>query len=105
MKSFGERIADTLIASGLLTEAQLKESLDVQKKQGGRLLKMILERGFVTDQDMMVAMGRCLGTHPVALSKMHVPQEILDLIPKEMANSYKMVVVDANRVVFVKRIQ
>src|SRR5258706_647311 len=90
MKSFGERIADSLIESGLLSEVQLKEVLETQKKQGGRLLKLILERGFVTEQDMMVAMGRRLGTHPIMLSKMHVPQDIIDLIPKDMANTYKM---------------
>jgi len=91
MKSFGERIADTLIADGLLTQKQLTEVLDSQKKSGGRLLKLLLERQFVTEQDMMVSMARCLNTPPVTLAKIHVPQEIVELIPKEMALSYKLV--------------
>jgi len=91
MKSFGERIADTLIADGLLSQKQLSEVLDSQKKQGGRLLKLLLERQFVTEQDMMVSMARCLNTPPLTLGKMHVPQEIIELIPKDMALSYKMV--------------
>ena len=93
MKSFGERIADSLIADGLLTQKQLAEVLESQKKSGGRLLKLLLERQFVTEQDMMVSMARCLNTPPINLAKMHVPQEIVDLIPKDMALSYKMVVV------------
>jgi type IV pilus assembly protein PilB len=93
MKSFGERIADTLIADGLLTQKQFGEVVDLQKKQGGRLLKLLLDRQFVTEQDMMVSMGRCLSTPPVSLAKMHVPQEVLDLIPKDMAQTYKMIAI------------
>jgi len=93
MKSFGDRIADTLIAEGLLTQKQLNEVLESQKKSGGRLLKLLLERQFVTEQDMMVSMARCLNTPPVNLAKMHVPQDIVELIPKDMALSYKMVAV------------
>jgi type IV pilus assembly protein PilB len=93
MKSFGERIADLLIADGLLTQKQLAEVIESQKKQGGRLLKLLLERQFVSDLDMTVAMARCLNTPPVTLAKMHVPQEVTDLIPKDMAQTFKMVAV------------
>jgi len=91
MKSFGERIADTLIADGVLSQKQLQEVVDIQKKHGGRLLKLLLERQFVTEQDMMVSMGRCLGTPPISLAKMHVPTETVELIPKDMVQSYKMI--------------
>jgi type IV pilus assembly protein PilB len=93
MKSFGERITDTLIADGLLTQEQLGEVIELQKKQGGRLLKLLLDKQFVTEQDMMVSMGRCLGVAPITLAKMHVPQDIVDLIPKDLAQTYKMVAV------------
>src|SRR5260221_681135 len=93
MKSFGERIADTLLADGLLTQEQLTEVLELQKKQGGRLLKLLLDKQLVTDQDMMVSMGRCLGASPITLAKMHVPQEVIELIPKELAQAYKMVAI------------
>lgn len=91
MKSFSERITDALISDGLLTEAQLREIQELQKKQGGRLLKLLLERGVVTEQDMMIGMARCLNTPPVSLPKIHVPSEVLDLIPREMVQTYKMV--------------
>ena len=93
MKSFGERIADALIAEGLLTQEQLNEVVEAQKKSGGRLLKILLDRALVTEQDMMVSMGRCLGASPITLSKIRVPSEVTELIPKDLANSYKMVAV------------
>jgi type IV pilus assembly protein PilB len=90
IKSFGERIADVLIEDGLLLPAQLAEAMDVQKKQGGRLLKLLTDKGYVTEQDMVISMGRCLDTPPVNLSKLRVPEEVLELVPKEMARAYKL---------------
>ena len=91
IKSFGERIADVLIEDGLLLAGQLEEAMQLQKKQGGRLLKILTDNKFVTEQDMVISMGRCLDTPPINLSKMRIPEEVMSLVPKEMARAYKLV--------------
>src|SRR5882762_7005516 len=90
-KSFGERIADVLIEEGLLLPNQLEEAIGIQKSEGGRLLKILTERQFVTDQDMVFSMGRCLNTPPVNLSRLRVPEEVMSLVPREMAKANKLV--------------
>jgi type IV pilus assembly protein PilB len=90
IKSFGERIADVLIEDGLLLQAQLDEAIDQQKKQGGRLLKILTDKQYVTEQDMVISMGRCLDTPPINLSKIRVSEFVLDLVPKEMCRAYKL---------------
>jgi type IV pilus assembly protein PilB len=90
IKSFGERIADVLIEDGLLLQGQLDEATEIQKKQGGRLLKILTDRSYVTEQDMVISMGRCLDTPPINLSRVRVPEEVLDLVPKDMARAYKL---------------
>jgi type IV pilus assembly protein PilB len=90
VKSFGERIADVLMEDGLLLPAQLEEAMELQKKQGGRLLKILTDKHYVTEQDMVISMGRCLDTPPVNLSKVRVPEEIQRLVPKDMARTYKL---------------
>src|SRR6187397_2082953 len=90
VKSFGERIADVLMEDGLLLPAQLEEAMELQKKQGGRLLKILTDKHYVTEQDMVISMGRCLDTPPVNLSKVRVPEEIQHLVPKDMARQYKL---------------
>ncbi len=90
IKSFGERIADVLIEDGLLLPSQLAEVTELQKKQGGRLLKILTDKQYVTEQDMVISMGRCLDVPPVNLSKIRVPEEVSDLVPKEMARQYKL---------------
>jgi type IV pilus assembly protein PilB len=90
IKSFGERIADVLIEDGLLLPSQLDEAVEVQKKQGGRLLKILTDKQYVTELDMVISMGRCLDTPPINLSRVRIPEAILDLVPKEMARAYKL---------------
>src|SRR3954453_21443689 len=90
-KSFAERIADVLIEDGLLLPNQLDEALGLQQKEGGRLLKILTEKQFVTDQDMAFSMGRCLNTPPINLGKLRIPEEILTLVPREMAKKNKLV--------------
>src|SRR5438477_198760 len=64
-KTFGDRIADVLIEDGLLLPNQLEEATQIQKQKGGRLLKILTDKQFVTDQDMDFSMGRCLNVSPV----------------------------------------
>jgi type IV pilus assembly protein PilB len=90
-KSFAERIADVLIEDGLLLPNQLEEAVGIQQKEGGRLLKILTDRQFVTDQDMTVSMGRCLNTPLINLSKLRVPEEIMSLVPRDMAKANKLI--------------
>ena len=73
VKSFGERIADALVEDGLLTVKQVEELLEKQKKEGTRLLKLILEKAYVSEQDMAVSMGRVLNVPPINLSRVGIP--------------------------------
>jgi type IV pilus assembly protein PilB len=42
---------------------------------------------------MLVSMARCLKTSPINLTRIHPPQEVVELVPKEMATNYKMIAV------------
>jgi type IV pilus assembly protein PilB len=91
VKSFGERIADVLVEDGLLTPNQVAELLEQQKKGGMRLLKLILEKAYVSDQDMAVCMGRVLNTPPINLSRITIPAELAELLPSEVCHNHKIV--------------
>src|SRR5438477_10032226 len=91
VKTFGERIADALVEDGLLSVKQVEQLLEQQKKEGTRLLKLILEKAYVSDQDMAVSMGRVLNTPPINLSRINIPLDIGDLLPREVANNHKVV--------------
>jgi type IV pilus assembly protein PilB len=91
VKTFGERIADALVEDGLLSAKQIEELLEQQKKEGTRLLKLLLEKSYVSEQDMAISMGRVLNVPPINLPRITVPLEVADLLPREVAQSYKVV--------------
>ena len=90
IKSFGERIADALVEDGLLSTKQVEELLEQQKKEGTRLLKLILEKSYVSEVDMVVSMGRVLNVPPVNLGRIGIPPETAGLVPREMATNHKV---------------
>jgi type IV pilus assembly protein PilB len=91
VKTFGERIADALVEDGLLFAKQVEELLEQQKKEGTRLLKIIVDKGLVTDQDMAVSMGRVLNVPPVNLGRCGIAPDVAELLPKEVCQNHKVV--------------
>ena len=91
VKTFGERIADALVEDGLLTARQVEELLEQQKKEGTRLLKILLEKAYVSEQDMAISMGRVLNVPPINLARLNVPLDVAELLPRELAHNYKVV--------------
>ncbi|MFM1768400.1 MAG: hypothetical protein RJA22_929 [Verrucomicrobiota bacterium] len=91
IKTFGERIADALVEDGLLYAKQVEELLEQQKKEGTRLLKIIIDKGLVTDQDMTVSMGRVLNVPPVNLARCGVAPDIAELLPRDVCQHHKVV--------------
>jgi type IV pilus assembly protein PilB len=90
LKSFGERIADALIEDGLLNAQQVGELLEQQKKEGTRLLKLILAKGLVSESDMVVSMGRVLNVPPINVARIGVSPETAELISREIATNHKV---------------
>jgi type IV pilus assembly protein PilB len=90
IKTFGERIADALVEDGLVTPVQIQELLEQQKKDGTRLLKLILEKSYVKEMDMVVSMGRVLNTPPVNLARVGIPRDVAELVPREIAENHKV---------------
>ncbi len=90
VKTFGERIADALVEDGLLRTAQVEELLEQQKKEGTRLLKIIADKGLVTETDMSVSMGRVLNVPPVNLPRCGISAEIAELLPRDICQNHKV---------------
>ncbi|MGB8370048.1 MAG: GspE/PulE family protein [Limisphaerales bacterium] len=91
VKSFGERIADALVEDGLLSAGQIEELLEQQKKEGARLIKLIVDKSYVSEQDLAVSMGRVLNVPPINLARVSIPPEVVELLPRDAAHNYKVV--------------
>jgi type IV pilus assembly protein PilB len=90
VKTFGERIAEALVEDGLLTTKQVEELLEQQKKEGSRLVKLVVDKSYVSELDLIVSMGRILNTPPINLMRLSIPAEIADLLPREIVQNHKV---------------
>src|SRR5580698_1038967 len=91
VKSFGERIADALVEDGLLNAKQIEELLEKQKKEGSRLIKLILDKAYVSEQDLAVSMGRVLNVPPINLARVTITPEMIDLLPHDTLHNHKVI--------------
>jgi len=90
-KTFGERIAEALVEDGLLTPQQVAELLEQQRRDGARLLKLIQDKGYVSEQDLTVSMGRVFNVPPINLARIHIPVEVAELLPRDLAQNHKVI--------------
>jgi type IV pilus assembly protein PilB len=90
IKSFGERIADALVEDGLLGANQVETLLEEQKKGGARLVKLIIEKAYVSEQDLAVCMGRVLNVTPINIARTNIVSDLVDLIPRETMHSHRV---------------
>jgi type IV pilus assembly protein PilB len=92
IKSFAERIADALVEDGLLSASQIEELLERQKKEGARLIKLLIDkdRQYVSPDDLAVSMGRVLNVSPVNLPHIAIEPEVVELVPHDMARNHKV---------------
>ena len=90
-KSLKDRLADILIQGNLITEEKLAKALDIQKQEGGRLSKILVKHNFVDEKKLIAAIGEHLGIPPLDLSKVKLDPEIVELIPKNVAEFYQLI--------------
>ena len=91
------RLGDLLISAGLITEEQLQEGLRLQKGTGKRLGTVLLENGFITESELIEALQMQLGIEFIDLSKVNIPTELVQMVPKNIAKQYQVVPVRAAR--------
>ena len=91
MSSLKERLTEILIENKVLTEAQLKKALKIQKQKGGLVKDILVELGFVNEKDLMAALSQGLGIPPITLSRFRIDPEILKLVSRDIAKKYKII--------------
>jgi type IV pilus assembly protein PilB len=82
------KLGQLLITSGIITEEQLKEALNLQKKKGGRLGSNLIKLGYITEDKLATFLSKQYGMSAINLSDYKIDPSILKLIPADMAKKY-----------------
>ncbi len=86
------RLGDLLVQHQKITEAQLQTALEQQKRTGHKLGRMLIELGFVQENDMLGILSQQLGIPFIELAHYHFDTELIRRLPETLARRYRVVV-------------
>jgi type IV pilus assembly protein PilB len=89
-ESLKEKLINILVNGNLIKKRDLDRALDIQRKSGGSLGKILVDEGLITQKAIMVVMSRQLNIPPIDLSKYKVDKDIIGLIPERIARQYSL---------------
>ncbi len=82
------KLGEVLLKEGLITPQQLKEALDFQRANGGRLGSIFVTLGLVKDEAVTSVLSRQYGVPAVNLDMFEVDSNAVRLLPEETARKY-----------------
>jgi type IV pilus assembly protein PilB len=85
------RLGEILIKENLITADQLKQAMEYQKKNSGRLGTCLMKLGFVRDDEITQVLSRQYGVPSINLKYYEVEPAVIKLIPQETAVRYQVV--------------
>jgi MSHA biogenesis protein MshE len=88
------RLGEILLQQGLLTEQQLKDALDEQKKSGRKLGRVFVDKGFVSEEQISNALARQLQVPYVNLRHFSVKPEVSNRLPETQARRFRALVLE-----------
>src|SRR3990170_2552747 len=87
----GTRLGDLMVKENLISQVQLTQALESQKKNGGRLGSCLVKLGFVSDEDVTTFLSRQYGVPSINLTYFEVDPDVVRLVPEETARRYEVV--------------
>ncbi|MEA3423474.1 MAG: GspE/PulE family protein [Bacillota bacterium] len=117
MKTRYSKLGDELIYRGLIDETQLKEALEIQKKENKKIGEILIELGYVQEKQLVRILEEQMGIEYIDLKHLDIPQEIPNLIGEKMArkhgvlpfeqvgNSLKLAMVDPLNIIAIKDVK
>jgi type IV pilus assembly protein PilB len=75
----------------LVTEGQIQEALALQRKEGGVIGDILVRLGYVSREEILLALGAQMGAEVVDLNELDVAPEIIQKVPAAMAKTYNVI--------------
>ncbi len=85
------RLGELLIRNQLITDDQLKNALDTQKKEGTRLGAALIKLGYIEESDLATFLSKHYGVPSINLSEFDVEPSVIETVPAEVAQKYQMI--------------
>ncbi len=84
------KLGEILLKENLISPDQLKQALEHQKTNGGRLGNSLVKLGFLNDDEVTAVLSRQYGVPSINLAFFEVDPGVTKLIPMETATKYQV---------------
>jgi type IV pilus assembly protein PilB len=84
------KLGEILVRENLISPQNLREALDYQREHGGRLGYNLVKLGLVSDDMITAVLSRQYGIPSVNLDLFQIDENVLQLIPQEVAQKYSV---------------
>ena len=85
------QIGELLVRENLITADQLENALKNQRRNGGRLGSILINLGYVEDDDITSLLSRKYGVPSINLAFFEIDPSVIKLIPVDVAQKYMVV--------------
>ena len=90
--SYNQQILSFLLKSQEVTEEQVKQAQQIAAQAQKNLGQVLVEQGFVTDEQLGKAKAAVIHVPFVRLSEMDIPDTVLRILPYSVASTQKVIV-------------
>ena len=94
MTSKKYKLGELLLYAGKITENQLKDVLEIQKKTGKKLGEVLVTEKYVTEDDIIEVLEFQLGIPHVNLDKYEINKDVATIIPENIVRRYELIAID-----------
>jgi type IV pilus assembly protein PilB len=84
------KLGEILVREKMLSAQQLREALEYQRENGGRLGFNLVKLGMVSDETITAVLSRQYGVPSINLSLFDIDETVIRLIPREVADKYSV---------------
>jgi len=93
-KKVDKPLGQILVERGVVSNSQLQQALDAQKRGGGLIGEVIVELGFAKEEDIAYCLSLQFGYPYLSLENYEISNEIVKLIPKNVCMHYCLIPID-----------
>ncbi|MEI6262618.1 MAG: ATPase, T2SS/T4P/T4SS family [Deltaproteobacteria bacterium] len=92
-----KKLGELLLQAKLIDQKVLEKALEIQKSQKKRIGQILMDMGIINDEMIAKALASQLKIPFLRLGNVQIPKEVIDLVPREMAENYLLLPVKVIR--------
>ena len=74
-----------------ISPASLKRAQELQKVNGKKLIRVLIDEGVIAEKDLMFLLSSELGVPVLDLTAYKIDSKVLEIIPKKIAERYEVI--------------